>query len=73
LLVLGTAELTRLLVTGFGAAQGNKCSKFDWNGKKTHNILVDKKHKFLLLYLFLSIPIFALQIDFYYFGQFPTK
>jgi hypothetical protein len=36
LLVLGTAELTRLLVTGFGAAQGNKCSKFDLNRKKTY-------------------------------------
>ena len=35
LLVLGTAELTRLLVTGFGAAQGDKCSKFYLNGKKT--------------------------------------
>ena len=31
LLVLGTAELTRLLVTGFGAAQGDKCSKFNLN------------------------------------------
>ena len=33
LLVLGTAELTRLLVTGFGAAQGDKCPKFDLNRK----------------------------------------
>ena len=33
LLVLGTAELTRLLVTGFGTAQRDKCSKVDFNGK----------------------------------------
>ena len=45
-LLVGTAELTRLLVTGFGAAQGDKCSKFDFNGKKTHNISVDKKYQF---------------------------
>ena len=51
-LLVGTAELTRLLVTGFGAAQGDKCSKFDSNGKNKQNILVGTKNLSLYYCIF---------------------